>query len=131
MMRLLPVLLVLWPVSAQAETIVPPQAFEQLSTGKTLYFFRDGEFFGAEQYYPDRKSLWQYNGGDCLEGSWFAQGDLVCFTYSEDPRVQCWYFLEKSNGYVARGQFDPPELDLELGRIDTEPLNCPAPDFGV
>ena len=130
MMRLLPVLLVLWPVSAQAETIVPPQAFEQLSTGKTLYFFRDGEFFGAEQYYPDRKSLWQYNG-DCLEGSWFAQGDLVCFTYSEDPRVQCWYFLEKSNGYVARGQFDPPELDLELGRIDTEPLNCPAPDFGV
>ena len=130
MMRLLPVLLVLWPVSAQAETIVPPQAFEQLSTGKTLYFFRDGEFFGAEQYYPDRKSLWQYNG-DCLEGSWFAQGDLVCFTYSEDPRVQCWYFLEKSNGYVARGQFDPPELDLELGRIETEPLNCPAPDFGV
>lgn len=131
MNRLLPLLLALWPLAAAAETVVPPTVFEQLSTGKTLYFFRDGEFFGAEQYFSGRQSLWQYRGGACLEGRWFARGELVCFTYREDPRVQCWHFLEKSGSYVARGEFDPPELDLELGYIDTRPLNCTGPDFGA
>lgn len=131
MIRTLALLLLLWAVPGHAETVVPPQVFEQLSTGKTLYFFRNGEFFGAEQYFPERRSLWQYNGGACLEGNWFARGDQVCFTYREDPRVQCWHFLEKSGGYVARGENDPPELDLELGQIDTQPLNCPGPGFGA
>lgn len=131
MIRLLPLLLAFLPVAAPAQTVVPPQVFEQMSTGKTLYFFRNGTFFGAEQYFPGRKSLWQYNGGECLEGNWFAQGDLLCFTYREDTRVQCWHFLEKSSGYVARGEGDPPELDLELGKVDTRPLNCPGPGFGA
>jgi hypothetical protein len=128
--RLCAILLALMPVAARADTVVPPQAFEQFSTGKTLYFFRGGAFFGAEQYFPDRQSLWQYNGGDCLQGHWFARGDLVCFTYQDDPRVQCWHFLEKSSGYAARADGDPPELDLELGRVDTKPLDCTGPGFG-
>ena len=131
MIRLLPLLVAFFPVAAPAQTVVPPQVFEQMSTGKTLYFFRNGTFFGAEQYFPGRKSLWQYDGGECLEGNWFARGDMVCFTYREDPRVQCWHFLEKSGGYVARGEGDPPDLDLELGRMDTQPLNCPGPGFGA
>lgn len=124
-------LLALWPGDAAADTIVPPPAFERLSTGKTLYFFRDGAFFGAEQYFPGRRSLWQYDGGACLQGDWVAQGDQICFTYRDDPRVQCWLFLEKPGGYAARGAHDPPELDLELDRIDSAPLDCPGPGFGA
>lgn len=131
MIRAMALLLALFPVAGHAQPVVPPQVFEQMSTGKTLYFFRNGTFFGAEQYFPNRRSLWQYNGGECLEGNWFEQGDLVCFTYREDPRVQCWHFIKKSNGYVARGDGDPPELDLELGAIDTQPLNCTGPAFGA
>jgi hypothetical protein len=131
-MRVLACLLILLAsASARAETVVPPEAFEQLSTGKTLYFFSNGNFFGAEQYFPDRKSIWQYSDGECLEGEWFAQGSEICFVYRDDPRVQCWEFIEKSSGYAARGVGNPPELDLELGAIDTQPLNCAGPGFGV
>ena len=131
MIRVLCLLLGLWPAQMQAETVVSPSDFEELSTGKTLYFFHNGQFFGAEQYFPGRKSLWQYNGGECMEGEWFAQDALICFRYRKDPRVQCWHFLEKSSGFIARGENDPPELYLDLGGIDTQPLNCPGPDYGA
>lgn len=131
MIRLGALLLALWPMALPADTVVPPQVFEDFSTGKTLYFYRNGELFGAEQYFSDRESLWQYNGGDCLRGHWVAEGDRICFSYNGDPRVQCWHFLERTNGYVARAVGDPPELDLLLGNIDTEPLNCTGPGFGA
>ena len=131
MIRLTCMLLALFPAVCRADIVVPPAAFEQMSTGKTLYFFRNGAFFGAEQYFAGRKSLWQYNGDACMEGEWFAKDDLICFTYREQPTPQCWHFLEKSSGYVARAEGDPPDLDLDLGAIDTTPLDCPGPGFGA
>ena len=116
---------------AGAETIVSPSEFEALSRGKTMYFSRNGQFYGAEQFYQSRRSLWQYTDGECSDGEWFARGDMVCFVYDHDPTPQCWHFLEKSGRYAARAEGATAEFDIEMFKIDDEPLDCKGPSVGA
>jgi hypothetical protein len=125
--------LILAAAPALAERAVTPEEFEQMVTGKTFYFERFGEPFGAEQYFPDKRVIWAFEGGQCQRGIWFAnaRGD-ICFVYDDDPAPQCWHFLEMSDGaFHARVVGDAPSEDLVTSGIDTEPLDCPLPDLGV
>ncbi|MEO0999428.1 MAG: hypothetical protein AAFW69_02305 [Pseudomonadota bacterium] len=116
----------------EVEEIVPPAAFEALSEGKTLYFELFGRPFGAEQYFPGRRVRWQFAEGICQEGTWFAEGDALCFSYDENPVPICWYFLKRGGTYIARQVGQAPEDgELTLVRRDEEPLDCPGPDTGV
>ena len=72
---------------------VPADEFEAFSAGRTLYFTRDGQPFGAERFLPGRRTLWRFDGGPCLDGAWHAEGDRICFAYADDPGAQCWRFL--------------------------------------
>lgn len=119
---------------AAAATLVTPGEFETMSEGNTLYFDRDGVPFGAEQYFPDRRSLWRFDAtGDCAEGSWRPQGDLICFAY-DDATVgpECWRFLRDGTGLRAALVEDGSEsgFALDLSHSDTRPLDCPGPDVG-
>ena len=116
---------------AGAETIISPQEFEALSTGKTLYFTRDGRRFGAEQFYTRRRSTWQYFDGECSDGVWYAQGDLICFVYKGNPEPQCWQFLKTADGFVARAEGASPDFDITMSGIDNRPLDCKPPAVGV
>ncbi len=116
---------------AVAESIVSPQEFEAMSTGKTLYFTRDGRNFGAEQFYTRRRSLWQFNDGECSDGVWFADGDLICFDYLGNPDTQCWHFLKTNDGFVARAEGAAPDLDITMSGIDKKPLDCKGPAVGA
>ena len=118
---------------ALAERPVTPEEFEQMVHGKTFRFDRFGEPFGAEQYFPDKRVIWAFEGGQCQRGIWFAnaRGD-ICFVYDSDPVPQCWHFIEMPDGgFHARVVGDPPSEDLITSGIDSEPLDCPLPDLGV
>ena len=116
---------------AMAQEIVSPQEFEALSQGKTLYFTRDGELFGIEQFYKRRRSTWQFADGECDDGIWYPIGDLICFEYTKNPNPQCWTFLKTADGYAARAEGAPPELDLILRSVDQKPLDCKGPEVGA
>ncbi len=120
-------------VSAQAssETIVTPQEFEALTTGNTLYFERNGRFFGAEQFYTRRRSLWMNGAKECLDGEWFAKNDLICFDYGTERDPQCWHFIERSGQYSARAEGESAEFDIHLYNIDKTPLDCKGPAVGA
>ncbi len=91
-------LLLLAPVAA-AQEVVSPEAFERLAEGRTLHFTLDGAPFGAEQYFPGRRSLWRFEDGSCEAGAWRPEGDLVCFRYeAEGPSAQCWRFRRAGGG---------------------------------
>lgn len=126
---------VLLAATAQAqsvgETIVTPQEFETLSTGKTLYFEKDGRFFGAEQFYTRRRSLWMNGANQCQDGEWFAKDDLICFDYSTELDPQCWHFIKKSGKYSARAEGSTSKFDILMNNIDTKPLDCKGPAFGA
>jgi hypothetical protein len=130
--RVLVPLIVAIATAAHGQTTVAPEDFEALSEGRTLTFSRGGAFFGAEQYFERRRSLWLAGDGTCLEGRWYAEGEQICFLYTNDPRPHCWLFREHGGRYSAHLVEGGVEtgLALHLSVISDGPLACPGPDVG-
>ncbi|MEM9012375.1 MAG: hypothetical protein AAGE18_14180 [Pseudomonadota bacterium] len=117
---------------AAAERVVSPKEFEQLSEGNTLYFTLQGEPYGAERYFPDRRVRWRFASGLCEEGHWYPSGDQICFVYEGSLQPVCWNFLERGGSYLARiAGATSGDGDLLLVGQDQAPLECPGPDTGV
>lgn len=120
---------------ASAQEVMTPGEYEALSEGRTLHYTHRGRPFGAEQYFPGRRSLWRFADGSCTAGTWHAEGDDVCFRYEPDTPALCWRFLREGTRVSATllpNATDPaPDLRLDLARIDAAPLPCPAPDLGM
>ncbi len=113
--------------------MVPPAAFEALAEGHTLHFTLDGAPFGAEQYFPGRRTLWRYADGLCAEGRWWGSGDSVCFAYDDVEGAQCWRFTRAGSGLAAdlvEGG-DGPGFELQLAQTDDARLPCPGPKVGT
>jgi len=120
------------PVPAWAETIVPPAKFERMTSGKTLYFDRGGQPYGAETYLANRQVLWRYSDGTCSTGHWFEDAGNICFVYDATPLPQCWIFVERDGEFFARTLGTPSEdiSEIRLAGESPEPLDCPAPNLG-
>jgi hypothetical protein len=122
-----------FPLMARAEEFLSASEFEEISTNITQYFSRSGQFYGAEQFFTGRKSVWQYSDGSCTYGEWYESGDAICFIYDATPIPQCWYITKRDGTYYARiaglSAGDPSEL--KLTKLDDEPLPCAGPDTGV
>lgn len=132
-MRLLALALILLAASAaSAADVVTPEAFRSLSEGRTLYFKLDGEPYGAEQFFSDRRSLWRFSDGSCEAGRWEARDAEICFVYESDPTPICWLFREEGAGFAAHLVEDGAEtgFNLDLDRVAPEPLPCPGPRIG-
>ena len=120
----------MWAAGARCEEMTA-EAFEQFAEGRTLYFTHDGEPFGAEQYFPGRRSLWRFSDGTCEEGRWWGEARLICFEYgSTGP--QCWHFRGGPDDFVAVSVGDGAAAGFELSfsHADQRPLDCPGPDVG-
>lgn len=122
------------PVTATAaETAVDAERFETMSTGRTLRFSRRGAPYGAEQYLPGRRVIWQYADGSCSHGFWYDGGEALCFVYEDTPSPQCWIFSRRDGDFFARmagvAAGDPSEL--RLSATSPAPLDCPGPDLGA
>lgn len=103
------------------------EAFEGFAEGRTLYFTRDGQPFGAEQYFPGRRSLWRFAGGGCETGRWWGEGPRICFRY-DDGEPQCWHFRGAPDSFTAESV--DSGLTLRFSHADERPLDCPGPDVG-
>ena len=116
---------------ARAEATLDATAFEALVTGQTITYQQFDDIFGIEEYLPGRKVRWSVAPGECQYGSWYPEGDQICFVYDYDPTPHCWYFWLRGDALVALGADAEPGLELvEIDRSPT-PLDCPAPDLGV
>ncbi len=116
---------------AAAQSPMTAEEFEAYTTGKTLYFYSQGEAYGVEEYRENREVTWSFLDGKCKEGTWYPQGDQICFTYEDNPVPQCWTFYREGGG--LRALFEGRETGTELyeaGEAD-EPMMCLGPDVGV
>ncbi|MBN8632724.1 MAG: hypothetical protein J0L76_17955 [Rhodobacterales bacterium] len=114
-----------------ADTPVTPETFESHVTGKTLTYRQFDYVFGIEEYLPGRKVRWSTAPNQCLYGSWYPQGDAICFVYEDDPTPACWTFWLKDGALVALSTGGLPGEELHEVDASDQGLPCPGPDIGV
>ncbi|MCK0149110.1 hypothetical protein MWU54_03680 [Marivita sp. S6314] len=105
--------------------------FESYVTGKTLYFGQNGDAYGVEEYLDDRRVRWSFLDGQCKDGIWYEEGELICFVYEDNPNPQCWSFFRDRDGLRAIFQNNPEATTLYEARQSDEPMMCLGPEIGV
>ncbi|MGB5869164.1 MAG: hypothetical protein WBH04_03130 [Albidovulum sp.] len=117
--------------SAAQEAPLSGDEFASLTTGRTFYFSRNGQSYGAEQYLPGRQVIWAFTGDDCRKGFWYPEGQDICFVYEDNPEPQCWAFRANTGGLRAEFRGDTENAPLIAKRSSPEPMACFGPDVGV
>jgi hypothetical protein len=135
MLRVVILLLTLLPGLAGAETpMTSPlsaEAFDAHVTGHTVTYQKFGQPFGIEEYLDGRRVRWSVSPDHCQYGTWYPEGDNICFVYEYDPNPACWTFWLLGGALVARSVNDLPGNELYETALDDQPLPCPGPDVGV
>lgn len=121
--------LVLFPLPLIAQ--MSAEAFDRYTRGKTLFYAQEGEIYGGEIYRPGRRVTWSFLDGDCREGEWYAEGELICFVYEDNPVPQCWAFELQGGGLIARFEGSETATALYEAREGGEELVCLGPKVGV
>ncbi|OYW60702.1 MAG: hypothetical protein B7Z10_00160 [Rhodobacterales bacterium 32-66-7] len=115
---------------AGAETLMTVAEFEAWSTGKTLVYAVDGVVIGSEQHLPNRQTLDADIGGPCIEGSWFGDGDAVCFIYAAYEGTHCWLFWHDAGVVTAKPLNAGAKSPVYTVTADDAPMDC-SPAVGV
>jgi hypothetical protein len=123
--------LICLPTLGGAETPLSAEAFEAHVTGKTITYQQYDVIFGIEEYLPDRKVRWSVAPDECQYGSWYPQGENICFVYDFDPIPACWTFWLRDGALVSLSVNSAPGAELYEVAADATPLPCPGPDVGV
>lgn len=121
------------PLTAAADPTTPLDAegFDANVTGQTVTYDFQGQYYGIEEYLPDRRVRWADAGGECQYGRWYQEGRFICFVYEYNNVPQCWTFFDTGRGLRALFNDTPGDTELfERGRSD-RPLVCSGPDVGV
>ncbi len=118
---------------AQAQKTLTGEEFDALSLNSTLYFTENGVFYGAEQYLPDRRTIWRAEDGTCVNGEWAEVEGDICFMYDNGSVAACWQIVATEQGLTitSANNFGQPPTVLELSGQDTTPILCVGPKFGV
>ena len=114
-----------------AETPITATEFEAHVTGKTLTYEQFTSVFGIEEYLPDRKVRWSTAPNECQYGSWYPQGDAICFVYEYDPTPACWAFWLRNGALVALSTDGVAGEELHEVQASDQGLPCPGPDVGA
>ena len=114
-----------------ADISVTAEAFEALSTGRTLTYSLGGEVYGTEQYLSGRRVLWAFEGEECRTGAWYEDEGRICFVYEAGSDPQCWTYFRDAGGLKAQFAGDPPGAEAASVAEIPGPLDCPGPQVGV
>lgn len=119
------------PLPVGAETAMSAEEFEAYTTGKTLYFGRNGKAYGVEKYLANRHVRWSFLDGKCQDGIWYEDHDQICFVYDNEPSPQCWTFFKTERGLTALFENNPEGTELYEAAQDDKPMYCLGPEIGV
>lgn len=130
-MRTLALLLTLVAQPATAQDLMTAEEFDAYTRGKTLYYGQNGQAYGAEVYYENRRVEWSFLDGECKTGEWYEAQGLICFVYDDNPNPQCWSFIEGVGGLIARFENNPNTTELYEAQDSDEEMLCLGPKVGV
>ncbi len=118
-------------MSVSAQDAMSGPEFDAYTRGKTFYYGEGDSPYGGEEYLEDQKVRWSFLDGQCKDGQWYEEGELICFVYDDSPEPHCWSFFQSPGGLVAQFEGDPGQTVLyEVNKSD-DPMLCLGPDVGV
>ena len=117
--------------SLSAQGLISADEFDAYTRGKTLFYGLDGQAYGVERYFDNRRVIWSFLDGQCKEGVWYEENDQICFVYEDNFDPQCWTFREGPNGLIAQFENDPDATELYEVEDFGEEMLCYGPDVGV
>lgn len=130
-MKTLALLLALCAGPLAAQQTMTADEFDAYTKGKTLFYGKTGQAYGAEIYHENRRVEWSFLDGDCKEGEWYEADGLICFVYENNPNPQCWSFIKGANGLIARFENRPDTTELYEANEGAEKMLCLGPKVGV
>jgi hypothetical protein len=112
---------------AWGETPISGGDFESLVQGKTLTFSVGDAPYGVEYYAPNRRVIWSFTDGDCVNGEWFEQqtqsGPNIYFVYENSSEQQCCQVLD-IEGKIRADFMNTPGTTILYEAVEAEPLVC-------
>jgi hypothetical protein len=123
--------LILAPGLSRAEPPITAEAFEALTTGRTMTWSEFGTAYGVEEYLPGRRVRWTVLGDTCVTGHWYPQGDAICFEYEHRDTPACWYIRQDGGTLTAADTDNPPGTPPVIIAETTAPMACFGPDVGA
>ncbi len=127
------IVLAFLPGIAWAEVPLTGAEFDAYTLGKTMTYGEGGRIWGREQYLPDAKVIWAFEGEECKRGTWTeAAPGLICFSYEDAPaNSECWHFYKGEGRLMAQSTKGDGSFPLAAIEETATPLACPGPDVGV
>lgn len=101
--------LIALPVRAE-DVKLDTAEFLALMDGRTAHFSAEGKAYGSEAYHPDKRVIWRYPDGQCLEGQWREIGGYLCFQYDH---ISCWHVFRTEEGAHYATSSDGFSVDFE------------------
>lgn len=126
-----PALIALMALPVAAQTPLTAEGFDEYTRGKTLFYGADGALYGVERYLEGRRVIWSFLDGDCKEGFWYEERDLICFVYENRADPQCWSFFVGPDGLIAQFENSNEATELYEAQDIGEDMLCYGPDVGV
>jgi len=115
--------------AAQAQ--MSAEEFDAYTRGHTFYYGAGGAPYGGEEYLDNRRVRWSFLDGECQDGYWYEEGELICFVYENNPDPQCWTFQRSDDGLIAQFAGEPAMSELYEVEKSSEPLMCLGPTPGM
>ena len=78
-----------------------------------------------------RRVQWSFLDGQCKEGFWYEENELICFIYEDNPDPQCWSFTRGPRGLIARFEDRADATELYEAEDIGEEMLCLGPEVGV
>jgi len=123
----LALILTLFALPVMAETPLTGDAFEDLVEGKTLTFSNGLAPYGVEYYAPNRRVIWSFVGGECVNGEWYEEvretGPTICFVYENESGPKCWEVFN-INGQIRADFVGATSTTILFEAQESEPLIC-------
>lgn len=111
-----------------AQTLITPEAFLDVATGKTLSFYEieSGELVGVEQFLNRSLSVWREPGQPCVYGKITTPEGRICFAYDnrQGPPVCWWPFMRGDQLMVRLDVLLNAEIQ-EVRAITKQGIDCP------
>lgn len=110
--------------AAAKDAPIGPDDWRELSAGKTLHYYKDGEFYGREYYVnPEGDVVFRFPNGVCAEGRWAYAEGKYCFLF--ENQLHCFRHVMRDDEIVVIGDEDGEEQTVEK-IVDDEPIGCGA-----